>query len=256
MNETERLPELKEIIGAIVFAARDPVTAPQIVAVLHRTAERHGGIARDFAAATEADVQAALEALKIDYLQGRSGVQVVEIAKGFRLENQPSCGPWVREYLEKGRSQRLSQPALETLAIIAYRQPIIRSEIEAVRGVAVDQIVRNLLDLQLIRIAGRSEAPGRPWMFGTTQKFLEHFGLRSLDDLPGVDELRRIDADQAAGSGKAKTLELHLPGESTEPADPAVHPMKDAFISEAEEPDGSDPDSEKVMESGEPGPTA
>ncbi|MCX7008250.1 MAG: SMC-Scp complex subunit ScpB, partial [Kiritimatiellaeota bacterium] len=98
--------------------------------------------------------------------------------------------------LEKGRTAHLSRPALETLAIIAYRQPCTRSEIEAVRGVAVDSLIHNLLELQLIKVVGRSELPGKPWQYGTTQAFLEHFGLRAIDDLPGVEELRRMEAEQ------------------------------------------------------------
>ncbi len=189
---TDVLPELKEIVGALLFAARQPLSPASIRAVLRRTAETYGGSARDFAAAEEPEIAAAIEQLIVELNERRWGVRITEVAGGFRMENLPRTGPWVRRMLEKGRPNRLSQPALETLAIIAYRQPIIRSEIEAVRGVAVDQILRNLLDLQLIRIVGRSELPGRPWLFGTTQKFLEQFGLRSLEDLPGVEELRRI----------------------------------------------------------------
>lgn len=234
MSDVDALPELKEIIGAIVFSAKDPLTSPQILAVLRRTAERHGGVAKDFGAATEADVQVAMEALKVEYLQRKQGVQVVEVAQGIRLENIASCGVWVREYLERGRAQRLSQPALETLAIIAYRQPVVRSEIEAVRGVAVDQIIRNLLDLQLIRIAGRSDQPGRPWMFGTTRKFLEHFGLRSVEDLPGVDELKRIDAERpprAERKTPEPELGLNLPAQDSE--SPPTNALKDAFTEDA-----------------------
>ncbi len=188
------LPELREIIGAMLFAAREPISVAHIRAVLQRTAEVYGGSTRDFALAGEPEIAAAIESLIVELNEGRFGVRIVEVAGGFRMENLPRSGPWVRQLLEKGRPNRLSQPALETLAIIAYRQPIVRTEIEAVRGVAVDQILRNLLDLQLIRIVGRSDLPGRPWLFGTTQKFLERFGLRSLEDLPGIEELRRINA--------------------------------------------------------------
>lgn len=233
MSDAGAIPELKEIIGAIVFTAKDPLTVTQILAVLRRTAERHGGLTKDFAAATEADVTAAVSELKAEYLQRKLGVQVVEVAQGLRLENLGLCGPWVREFLDKGRPQRLSQPALETLAIIAYRQPVVRAEIEAVRGVAVDQILRNLLDLQLIRIAGRSDQPGRPWMFGTTQRFLEHFGLRSLTDLPGVDELRRIDEERVP---KGAGPELGLKMAPQEPDEGRARALKNAFT---QAPDGA-----------------
>ena len=191
------LPELKQIIGAMLFVRKEPLTVAEIRRVLSATAERRGGITSDFAKATEELVREAVDALGRELSERKMGFHVIEVAGGFRLENDANCGPWLRVMLQKGRGARLSLPALETLAIIAYRQPCVRSEIEAVRGVAVDAILRNLLEMQLVRVVGRSELPGRPWMFGTTQKFMEHFGLKCLDDLPGTDELRRLEAEQA-----------------------------------------------------------
>ena len=196
MNEFA-LPELKQIIGAMLFVRKEPLTVAEIRRVLAATAERRGGITSDFAKANEALVREAVDALGRELAERKMGFHVIEVAGGFRLENDANCGPWLRTMLQKGRGARLSLPALETLAIVAYRQPCVRSEIEAVRGVAVDAILRNLLEMQLVRVVGRSELPGRPWMFGTTQKFMEHFGLKSLDDLPGTDELRRLEAEQA-----------------------------------------------------------
>ena len=202
MSDAERLPELKEIIGAVLFAAKAPVTLTQLHGLFKQAAEQSPGPAtRAFAEATLEDVQAAVDALRADLDRSASGLAIADVAHGMRLENDIRCGPWLRTFLEKGKPNKLSHPALETLAIIAYRQPIMRSEIEAVRGVAVDQLIRNLLDLQLIRITGRSDLPGRPWLFGTTQKFLEHFGLRSLDDLPGTDELKRFDRPRPETTG-------------------------------------------------------
>ena len=191
------LPELKQIIGAMLFVRKEPLTVAEIRRVLAATAERRGGITADFAKANEALVREAVDALGRELSERKMGFHVIEVAGGFRLENDANCGPWLRTMLQKGRGARLSLPALETLAIVAYRQPCVRSEIEAVRGVAVDAILKNLLEMQLVRVVGRSELPGRPWMFGTTQKFMEHFGLKSLDDLPGTDELRRLEAEQA-----------------------------------------------------------
>ncbi len=116
-----------------------------------------------------------------------------EVANGFRLVNASECGPWVRQLLEKSRATRLSKSALETLAVIAYRQPCTRTEIESIRGVSVDSVVRNLVELQLIKAVGRSELPGKPWLFATTNKFLEHFGLNSLSELPNRDDLAEKD---------------------------------------------------------------
>jgi len=202
MSDIEVLPELKQIVGALLFGAKQPLKVSDIKRILRQVAETWGGKTRDFAKATDKDVRTALAELKEDLAGQKLGIHLSEVASGFRLENDVSCGPWLRHLLARGRPSRLSRPALETLAIIAYRQPCMRSEIEAVRGVQVDQIVRNLLELQLIRIVGRSELPGRPWMFGTTQKFLEHFGINMLEDLPGVDELRRLEAEQAKDKEK------------------------------------------------------
>ena len=219
------LPELKQIIGAMLFVRKEPLTAAEIRRVLAATAERRGGITSDFAKASEAMVREAVEALGRDLSERKAGFHVIEVAGGWRLENDANCGPWLRTMLQKGRGARLSLPALETLAIVAYRQPCVRSEIEAVRGVAVDAILRNLLEMQLVRVVGRSELPGRPWMFGTTQKFMEHFGLKSLDDLPGTDELRRLEAEQARAR----------PPKATEPETPPEDPnqMKLSAIEEA-----------------------
>ena len=191
------LPELKQIIGAMLFVRKEPLTVAEIRRTLTATAERRGGITADFAKANEALIREAADALGRELAERKVGFHLIEVAGGWRLENDANCGPWLRTMLQKGRGARLSLPALETLAIIAYRQPCVRSEIEAVRGVAVDAILRNLLEMQLVRVVGRSELPGRPWMFGTTQKFMEHFGLKCLDDLPGTDELRRLEAEQA-----------------------------------------------------------
>ena len=196
MSDANVLPELKQIIGAMLFVSKQPLTLAAMCRALQQVAEKEGGAYRDFAKATEPDLAAALEQLKIELATHNFGFHVTEVANGFKLENDVNCGPWLRQLLEKGRATRLSRPALETLAIIAYRQPCTRAEVEAVRGVAVDQLIHNLLEFQLIRVVGRSELPGRPWQYGTTQAFLEHFGLRSVDDLPGVEELRRLEAEQ------------------------------------------------------------
>ena len=174
------LPELKQIIGAMLFVRKEPLTVAEIRRVLSATAERRGGITSDFAKADEALVREAVDALGRELSERKAGFHVIEVAGGFRLENDANCGPWLRVMLQKGRGARLSLPALETLAIIAYRQPIAKSEIESIRGVAVDHIVKALMELHLIRIVGRSDLPGRPFLYGTTATFLDHFGLSNL----------------------------------------------------------------------------
>lgn len=221
MSKVEVLPELKQIVGALLFAARKPLTVGDLRRVVVQVAEDQTGAAKDFGKVNDKQIVEAVDALRTDLAATHTGMQISEVAKGYRLENEAGCGPWVRQMLEKGKAARLSRPALETLAIIAYRQPATRAQIEAVRGVAVDQIVRNLLEMQLVRVAGRSELPGRPWLFGTTQKFMEHFGLRSLDDLPGVEELRTLIVDR-----KPKPATGHATDEEPE-SEPEL-PLEDA----------------------------
>src|SRR5206468_3393348 len=139
---------------------------------------------------TEAQVVAALEQLKIEYVQQGRAFQLAEKADGWQLVSDPVYAPWVRQLFPAVKPARLTPPSLETLAIIAYRQPITRADIEVVRGVAVDGVLQNLMERGLVKIGGRAEVPGRPLLYETTQFFLEHFGLRDLDELPNAEELR------------------------------------------------------------------
>jgi|APTNR8051073442_1049403.scaffolds.fasta_scaffold00346_35 segregation and condensation protein B len=238
MSDQDVLPELKQIIGAMLFASKTPITVGDIRRCLEQVAESAGGPARDFGAVTPEDIRTALEALTETLQNQKAGFHVVEVAHGFRLENDANCGMWLRHLLQKGRPNRLSKPALETLAIIAYRQPCTRAEIEAVRGVAVDQILRNLMDMQLIRITGRSELPGRPWMFGTAQKFLEYFGLRDVKELPGVEELRRMEEEQERKRKETpvEAAEPVLQLETPEGTVPDAASAPEAAASDQEEP--------------------
>ena len=216
MSEIEILPELKEIIGSLLFAAKKPVTTKDIQKALVETGKHYGGLYEQFAGLTESDILASIEGLKVDLIQGSTGLSIADVAGGFRLQNEINCGPWVRIFLEKDRSAKLSKPALETLAIVAYRQPVLRSEIESVRGVAVDHVLRNLVEMQLIKVVARSELPGRPWLFGTTQRFLEHFGLKCLEDMPGMDELKRMElkGDKAGQTKSFPAMEKELAEET------------------------------------------
>jgi len=144
----------------------------------------------EFAKVTEAQVSAALEQLKIEYVQQTRAFQLAEKAEGWQLVSDPVYASWVRQLFPAAKPARLTPPSLETLAIIAYRQPITRADIEAVRGVAVDGVLQNLMERGLVKIAGRAEVPGRPLIYETTEFFLEHFGLRDLDELPNAEELR------------------------------------------------------------------
>lgn len=200
----EVIPEIRQIIGALLFASQAPLTVKQIRNVFKRALENYEGITKEFEGITEAQVRDGLADLKRELERAKCGLVLVEVSTGFRLQNDKACGPWIRQLLEKGRVSRLSKPALETLAIIAYRQPCTRADVEAIRGVSVDSMVRNLLEMQLLKVVGRSELPGRPWLFGTTNLFMEHFGLKNLEDLPGMTELRRQPDPQPDPEPEAK----------------------------------------------------
>lgn len=186
------LPELQELVGAMIFASPEPVTAEQMAKTLVQEGRERGGSAAGFVEVTTEQIAAAIAELQKVLVEKKAGFALVEVGGGYRLESLPSCGAWIRRLLERTKKVRLSQSALETLAVIAYRQPCSRAEIEAVRGVGVDPVLRSLLDMQLIKVVGRSELPGRPFLFGTTQLFLTHFGLRSLEELPAGMELRGL----------------------------------------------------------------
>ncbi|MDP6490555.1 MAG: SMC-Scp complex subunit ScpB [Kiritimatiellia bacterium] len=187
--------DLKQILGAMIFGANRSLSIKEMKKTLRAVGEESGGPAKVYATIRESEIAQTLEKLIIEMDQLQGGMHIAEVAGGFRFQSDPQCGIWLRNLLDKGKPSRLSQPGLETLAVIAYRQPITRAQIEAIRGVSVDHVVRKLLEMQLIRISGRSELPGRPFMYATTHYFLEHFGLRDLSQLEEVNPmLKRRDA--------------------------------------------------------------
>jgi segregation and condensation protein B len=181
---------LNQVIEALLFSAQKPLTSRELVAAIKSAGAEDELIPNEFAKATEPHVAAALEQLKIEYVQQGRAFQLAEKAEGWQLVSDPAYAPWVRQLFPAIKPARLTPPSLETLAIVAYRQPITRADIEAVRGVAVDGVLQNLMERGLVKIAGRAEVPGRPLLYETTQFFLEHFGLRDLDELPNAEELR------------------------------------------------------------------
>ncbi len=180
---------LNQIIDALLFSAQKPLTARELLSAV-KSAEPESR-PNEFASTKEAEIAAALEQLKIECIEQSRAFQLTEKAEGWQFTSDPAYAPWVRQLFPAAKPHRLTPPALETLAIIAYRQPITRADIEAVRGVAVDGVLQSLMERGLVRIAGRAEVPGRPLLYDTTQFFLEHFGLRNLDEMPNSEELRR-----------------------------------------------------------------
>jgi segregation and condensation protein B len=181
---------LTQVVEALLFSAQKPLTIRELTEALKRPGESEELSPNEFARVKEAEVAGALGQLKVDYIQNNRGFQLAEKADGWQLVSHPDCAPWVGQLFPAPKPARLSPPALETLAIIAYRQPVARADIEAVRGVTVEGVLQNLMERGLVKITGRAEVPGRPLLYGTTQFFLEHFGLRELDELPNAVELR------------------------------------------------------------------
>lgn len=186
--------ELKFILESILFSAQHPLTAKELKELLATAAEQpEEAAAKAFKKVPADDITAALEQLARDHEQAGRSYRLACVAGGWQFFSEPEYAPWIKVLVgQKSRPGRLSQPALETVAIIAYRQPLTRAEIEQVRGVAVDGVVQTLVERGLIEQVGRAEVPGRPMTYGTTAIFLEYFGLRSLEELPAADELRRV----------------------------------------------------------------
>ena len=215
-------PDRLAILEALLFVAEEPLPLPKLQEIL--------GDAE--ASETEASLHDVALRLEAD---GR-GLMVQEVAGGFRLATRPEMHAWVQR-LQQVRPARLSRAALETLAIIAYRQPITRAEIEAIRGVAVDGVLRTLLERELVRMMGRKAEAGRPMLYGTSQQFLEHFGLRELGDLPTLREINELIGITESGAG------THPPADGSRPAaetgQASVEPRSDtdgpAVASEASE---------------------
>lgn len=245
---------LKRVIGAIVFAARQPLTSGAIRKVLQEAAEVNREEAGGFGAIKESEIKSCLQQLQQEFEGNGGGVHLVEGADGFRYQSDPAAGPWVRHMLNVGKPSRMSRPALETLAIIAYRQPISRAELEGVRGVTVDHVIRMLMEMQLIRITGRSELPGRPMLYGTTDLFLEHFGLKDIKDLPGINELARFGSAAAKKPAKQEESgEGEVPAADREAAPQAdgAKPQPPAGSKEAEESEDEPLDEDDLDEDDE-----
>ena len=182
---------LVRVVEALLFSAQKPLTPKDLVSAIKAAGGEDELAPNEFAKTNEAEVSAALQQLKIEYIEQGRAFQLIEKADGWQLASDPAYARWVRGLFPAAKPQRLSSPALETLAIIAYRQPITRADVEAVRGVTIEGVLQSLMERGLVKIAGRAEVPGRPLLYETTQFFLEHFGLRNLDELPNAEELRR-----------------------------------------------------------------
>ena len=226
--------ELPSIVEALLTSSDDPLPAEELARLIRaRVAEAEDSRARKIeegespvelpewlsalAAVSSDQVIVAIAKLNHDYETTGRAFMLVERAKGWKLFTRPSFGEFVRHLFPGRKPERLSGPAMETLAIIAYRQPITKGAIEAVRGVACDGMLQKLLDRELVRIGGRAELPGRPLLYETTELFYEHFGIRSIDDLPNANELRRVKLPEAPSESPAAAAEEQLALSATGP---------------------------------------
>jgi segregation and condensation protein B len=187
--------ELKFILESLLFSAQKPMSVKELrdLFAAAAIAEDATEVAKSLKKVKEDDVIAALEQLAADHEAAARSYRLACVAGAWQFVTQPEFSPWLKALIGvKNRPSRLSQAALETLAIIAYRQPVTRAEVEQVRGVNVDGTMQTILERGLVEQSGRAEVVGRPALYSTTPLFLEYFGLRGLEDLPAADELRRI----------------------------------------------------------------
>ena len=187
--------ELKIILESLLFSAQKPLSVKELRDVFGTAAETEDADAtvKSLKKVKDDDVTAALETLAREPETAARSYRLVCVAGSWQFVTQPEFAPWLKALVGvKARPSRLSQPALETLAIIAYRQPVTRAEVEQIRGVNIDGTMQTLLERGLVESTGRAEVVGRPQIYSTTVLFLEYFGLRGLEDLPAADELRRI----------------------------------------------------------------
>ena len=224
--------ELIKIVEAMLFSYQEPLSVEHICRAVKETAkdileaseDDSTETAREAAAlvkVTEEQVSQAIADLINLYDRQEHSFTLADRSTGWRLCAKAEFAEWCRALYPGKKIHRLSQPALETLAIIAYRQPITRRGMEAVRGVSVDAMVQQLLDRGLIKIEGRAELPGKPLLYGTTEGFLEHFSIKTIDDLPNSQELRRIKlptAPEPESAAPAEPEQLSLTS-NAEPAD-------------------------------------
>jgi segregation and condensation protein B len=193
---------LKPIIEALIFASPEPLTPKQLYKLL--------------AEEPREDVDAALAAVRGDY-DRPGGLQIVEVAGGFQITTRPEFHEWVRKLFHERTTQKLSVQALETLAVIAYRQPVTAPEIADIRGVSSSTgVLSTLIERKLVKTVGRKQVVGRPFMYGTTREFLERFGLNDISDLPKVDELSdALGFELPAALGQPSETPSPLPFEVT-----------------------------------------
>ena len=191
--------EIRAVLETLIFASPQPVTSREVTQVM--------------VGVPKSAWLEALEEIKADYARDGRGLQVVEVAGGYQITTRPEYNDWVRQLLDPKPSARLSIQALETLAVIAYKQPVTQPEVIELRGVKSGGVLKTLLEKRLIKIVGRKEVVGRPILYGTTKHFLMHFGLKDLTELPKIEEFAEVLGEEVDVAGLKKAIEAPRPVE-------------------------------------------
>jgi segregation and condensation protein B len=207
---------LNQHIEALIFATEHPITIEEMKGVLDVTFET------EF---QEEDLLKSVEAVKEKFSDPQFAFEVIEIAKGFQFLTKPSFHNSVGTYLKQTIKKRLSQAALETLSIVAYKQPISKTEMEQIRGVSCDYAIHKLLEKELVEIQGRSDAPGRPLVYGTSEKFMDYFGIKSLQDLPKPKDFKEVENQ----IGEASSLDEVIEAVAEPITEPIVEEISEDF---------------------------
>jgi len=186
---------LNKIVEALLFASREPVDSKKIAKIIRKVSKREEA-EQEMCSVKYTEIDEVIEKLNKGYDRKKSPYLIQERSTGWRIYTRIEYASYIRELFPDQKPTRLSAPALETLAIVAYRQPITKAAIEAVRGVNVDGVLQSLIERGLVSIAGRSDLPGKPFLYETSRNFLEHFGIKNVEDLPNSAELRSVDLPQ------------------------------------------------------------
>ncbi len=219
--------QLTAILESLLIASQEPLSSEEMARLIRaRVAEAEDILLREseegstpapladwltaLAQTTPEQVDEAIASLNKLYQESGRAFMILDRPKGWKIYTRPDYGDFVRHLFPGRKPERLSGPAMETLAIIAYRQPITKAAIEAVRGVSCDGMIQKLLDRDLIRIGGRADLPGRPLLYLTTDLFFEHFGINSIDELPNASELRRIKLPEPTTETKVEESEVQM----------------------------------------------
>ena len=211
---TEKGPGNREIIEALLFATDEPLTVKQVIDIFGTLEE-----AEKPPVVTADDVLGSIEELNRDYENTGRVVRIVKVAGGYQFATKPEFAPWLGRMLREKSKRKLSLSALETLAVIAYKQPVTKPEIETIRGVNADYVLHTLLQRSLVAIVGRAATPGRPLLYGTTREFLKHFGVNDLSELPKPREIDELMAEAEFEVEKRMLQELEAKRRGETPED-------------------------------------